>query len=312
MARADRAFGALVVMALTLSASLAAPLAITLFPALIERLVRGSTDALLFCSGVVANVHTELPPFGVAALGLAAMALAPASVRAVQLFRAKPRSVVAVDMPGRLRDAAARACVSRGVVCVDDASRYAYCAGLWSPRIYVSLGAVRALSSFELEAVLWHEAHHLRRRDPLRSLVARSLAVLFVAVPIVAELVARFEVAKELDADRAALRAQGTPRALAGALLLLGGALEPSRRAPVSAWSLASVRIDQLAGVHQNELLPGISRRAVFLTVVALLVILVIALGQAVRAHFLPLGFVPETAGAVAHVCPIPINGPLL
>ncbi|HZP94881.1 MAG TPA: M56 family metallopeptidase [Candidatus Limnocylindria bacterium] len=312
MARADRAFGALVASALTLSALLAVPLALTLFPALIERLVRGSSDALFYCTGVLTSVHRELPPFGAAALSLAAIAVAPASVRAVRLLRARAHAVVAVDMPVRLRDAAARARVSRRVVCVDDASRYAYCAGLWSPRIYVSLGAVRALSGSELEAVLWHEAHHLQRRDPLRTLVARSLAALFAALPLIAELAARFEVAKELDADRAALRAQGTPRGIAGALLVLGSTRTPPRRIPVSAWSLASVRIDQLAGVEPKNLLPGISRRAILLTGIALVIALTIALGQAVRAHFLPLDLVPETAGAVAHLCPLPISGPLL
>lgn len=312
MARSDRAFGTLVVIALILAALFAAPLAITLFPALIERLVRGSSDALLLCGGVLTNVHKDLPPFGAAALGLAMMALAPASIRAVRLLRGKPRCVIAMATPSRLRDAAARAGVSHRVVCVDDASRWAYCAGLWSPRIYVSLGAVRALSVRELEAVLWHEAHHLRRRDPLRALIARSLGTLFVALPLVTELAGRFEVAKELDADRAALRAQGTPRGLAGALLVLDSTHTPSRRIPASAWSLASLRIDQLAGVDAKELLPGISRRAVFLTGATVLIAVVIVFGQAVRAHFLPFAFVPEPAAAVAHSCPMPINGPLL
>lgn len=313
MARADRAFGALVAIALTLAGWLSLALLFTLFPALVDRFVRSSSDSLSLCTGVFTNVHAELPPFGAAALGLAAMAVAPAALRAVRLLsaaRVHPGRTQ-VDAPGRLRDAASRVGIAGRVLCVDDRARYAYCAGLLGPRVYVSLGAVRALTRRELEAVLWHEAHHLRRRDPLRALIARGLAALFRAAPVVGELAARFEIATELDADRAALLAQGTARGLAGALLALGRGVPPTGRALI-AWSLSSRRVDQLADVGSEDLLPGLSRRAVLWTATALIAGLVLAIGQAARAHLLPPGLLNEAAGAVGHLCPIPLGGPLL
>jgi beta-lactamase regulating signal transducer with metallopeptidase domain len=314
MARADRAFVALVVLALALAAWIALPLTLTLFPALVDRMARGSGEAPFFCAGVLANVHTELPPFGIVALGLVAAALAPASATVLRVLRgptvgARP---VAVEIPSRLRELAARLHIADRVRCVDDAARYAYCAGALRPHICVSLGAVRALRPRELEAVLFHEAYHLSRRDPLRMLIVRGLAALFVAVPVVGELAARFEVAKELDADRAALRAQGRRDCMAGALLALGRGAPPRSRADMSLWSVSSVRIDQLEGVSDEHLLPSVTRRAVLGTMVALIVALVITLGQAVRAHLILLAFLPEAGGAVAHLCPIPVDGPLL
>ena len=48
--------------------------------------------------------------------------------------------------------------------------------GLVRPRVAVSTGLIEALDASELTAVLVHERHHLRRRDPLRLLIERLLA----------------------------------------------------------------------------------------------------------------------------------------
>lgn len=314
MSASDRAFGAVVVAAAAIGTWLAVPLALTIFPSVIERMVRGSADAVAFCSGVLTSVHPELPPLGALALGLAGVALTPMSLRALRASRPRTRRQrpATVEVRGPLRRCATRVGLSHLVVCVNDDARYAYCAGLLSPRVYVSLGAVRSLRSDELEAVLLHEGHHLRRRDPLRSLIARVLGALFLSVPLISELVKRFEVARELDADHAALAAQGTPRGLAGALLTLGERPPSVTALGMSGWSLSSVRIDQLAGVGSSSLLPALSRRSIALTSTILAVALLLAVGQAARAHLLPLGVLPETEGAVAHVCPLPIRGPLL
>jgi len=238
---ANRTFSVLVVAVSTLGSWLALPLALTLFPALIDGLLRGSNEALHLCSGILTTVHDELPPLGAVAVGLAAIALAPAALHAFRIVGALRRGArpAMVDMPNGLRRAAKTVGIGARVVCLDDAARYAYCAGLLAPRVYVSLGTVRALRGRELEAVLWHEGHHLRQRDPLRALVARAFAVIFVAAPVISELADRFEVASELEADRAVLRAQRTSRWIAGALLALGRT-EPASPQHVSssAWTL--------------------------------------------------------------------------
>ncbi|MEP6693725.1 MAG: M56 family metallopeptidase [Chloroflexota bacterium] len=314
MSRADRAFGSLVVIAGGVGAWLAVPVLLTLFPAAIERLVRGSGDAVAFCTGVLTSVHPELPPLGLAALALTGVLLAPATLGALRGSR-KPRPYSRpgpVASPRRLKKAAARVGLASGVICLDDGRRYAYCAGLLSPSIYVSAGAVRALRADELEAVLWHEAYHLRRRDPLRAVVADRLALVFMVVPVIRALVARFEVARELEADRAALRAQGTARSLAGALLTLGRELPPVSGAAISAWSLSSARVDQLFGTSDDQLIPPIPGRALLLSGGVLALAVALTFGQAARAHLLPLALLPEAPGAVAHICPLPIQGPLL
>lgn len=116
--------------------------------------------------------------------------------------------------------------------------------GLTRPRVLLSQGAVEALTTAELRAVLAHEATHVGRRDPLRLLAAEIASATFVIFPLVREFARHVLVATELAADRAAVASWGR-RALAGGLLKFietprhlavpGLALEPSNDERVAA-----------------------------------------------------------------------------
>jgi hypothetical protein len=95
----------------------------------------------------------------------------------------------------------------------------AFCAGYFRPRVYLSDGALAQLSGDELRAVVAHELHHVRRRDPLRLLVARSLADALFFIPILRPLSDRYRGLGELAADEAAIRAGHGGGPLASALL---------------------------------------------------------------------------------------------
>lgn len=314
--RSDRAFGLLLIVSALAVVVLLLPVVITLAPGAVQSALHDLDGAFSFCARALADVHWEMPPLGVAVLGLTAAASAAALDRIVRSLMAivrVARARIEVGAPVRLDHVAARLGILDVVVCCVDPRPYAYCAGFLEPRIYVSTGAVAALGDAELEAVLIHERHHRLRRDPLRVLVGRAAASLLFALPLVGELQRRFELAKELDADRAAVSAQGgRPAALAGALLALGDAMVPFRTGDVaaSAWHLTSARIDQLIDPAATHL-PGTSYRAIAVSVATLVLAAGLGLGQATRAHLIPAGGLPETAPA-AHQCPVPYDGPLL
>lgn len=102
---------------------------------------------------------------------------------------------------------------------VDLAEPLAFCAGYLRPSIYVSRGARERLTESELSAVLAHEAHHLRRRDPLRRLAARAVADSLFFVPILRRISDRYHALGEVAADEAAVSSAGGRRSLASALL---------------------------------------------------------------------------------------------
>jgi len=134
---------------------------------------------------------------------------------------------------------------------IDDPKPVAFCAGLLRPRIYVSTGTLATLSDLELDAVVAHERHHARLRDPLRILLARALADGLLFLPVLRPLSDRYAALAELAADRAAVRASRDDAApLASALLSFEAA------APAGV-GIAPERVDHLTGARSPWLLPA-------------------------------------------------------
>jgi beta-lactamase regulating signal transducer with metallopeptidase domain len=251
-------------------------------------------------------------------LALAAASLILAALKAVRTLRRTQTALVShrpVAPPVRLRAATRRLGLAGATVCFDDSRPYAYCRGYVRPQIWVSSGAVATLRAAELEAVLHHEDFHRRARDPLRVLTGRVMAQFFFALPVVRQLAVRFEFAKELEADRAAVERQGTTRHLASALMALARYDVPfaTSGVAVGAWSMSHARVDQLCGSSSEELLPRISKRARWVTSVMLSLALLLTIGQAARANLVPAAVIdaldPAAAVMESHSCPLPMSG---
>jgi Zn-dependent protease with chaperone function len=139
------------------------------------------------------------------------------------------------------------------VLVFEEATVQAFCAGLWRPQIYISAGALAALSGPQLEAVLAHERHHRRRRDPLRIALGRVLSAALFFLPVVTQLHRRYRAMAELAADDTAIAtAPGGSQALASALLEFAGSGQPQ-----SAVGIAPERVDQLMGRAPSWPLPA-------------------------------------------------------
>lgn len=147
-----------------------------------------------------------------------ALALAGLTVGAITVWGAVRELAAASDFERNL--AARDAAPLKGALVIDDERPQAFCAGLLNPRVYISSGAVALLDEPALDAVLAHEAHHARRRDPLRLAVGRVLARALFFVPGLGELVRHHQDLAELGADESAMNAGPDSRsALARAML---------------------------------------------------------------------------------------------
>lgn len=136
----------------------------------------------------------------------------------------------------------------------EDPRRHAFCAGLLRPRVYVSSGAIATLDEAALRAVLLHERHHARRRDPLRLACGRVLARAAFFVPGVRELVCHHHSLAELGADEQAINADGDNRsALARAMLSFSEESEAGE--PVG---IEPARVDHLLGEPLRWQFPAI------------------------------------------------------
>ena len=161
---------------------------------------------------------------------------------------------LAAPPPARLGAAARRLQVEQRLTYLAAPAPAAFCYGFLRPRIAVSAGLTDRLDDEELAAVLLHERHHLRRRDPLRYLALRALTGGLFMLPLASMMERWVEARIELAADRAAL-AEAPRGALAGALLvaLSGTALMPAGLAPLSA---TEARIAHLAGRPERPPVP--------------------------------------------------------
>lgn len=176
------------------------------------------------------------------------------------------------------------------LVVVDGDARYAVTVGLIRPRVFISTALVGLLEPDELEAVLRHEAHHLRQRDPLRHLLGRAARRALFFAPMVSNLWDRYLTAAELAADGAAIEAQGR-LPLARALLKLFAAERGPARLVPGADSLADLRIASLIEPGAVAPLPRVRR----LRVAVSMLILLLALGLA------PLQTPPSFLDVFAH-----------
>lgn len=181
--------------------------------------------------------HLDVPSLAV----LAAAGLAAATVFSV--WRSGARQLHATRRFERTLRVDRRLPGPPDVAVVNGAAPEAFCIGLARPRIYVSTAAVATLSESEMAAVIAHERHHASRRDPLRLLVARSLAEGLFWLPVLRRLADRYAALAELAADDAARRAPGGRPALASALLAFDAH-------PSAAVGISPQRVDRLRGAR--------------------------------------------------------------
>ncbi|HEV2106892.1 MAG TPA: M56 family metallopeptidase [Thermomicrobiales bacterium] len=156
--------------------------------------------------------------------------------------------------PPRLAQAATNLGIDGRVTFIPAATPAAFCYGFFRPRIAITGGIVARLDEGALTAVLAHERHHLRRRDPLRYLALHVLAASTFILPMMPALRDRWQAQIELAADRAAL-AVTSPYDLAAALrlLLLTPQLMP---AGVAGLTATEARIAQLTGEPRLPAIP--------------------------------------------------------
>jgi len=206
-----------------------------------------------------------LGSFAFAVLGLAAQS-------GIRQLRASRRFLNA------LRDVRAARVGPAGTLVFTDASPQAFCAGLLRPRIYLSDATLELLAVDELDAVIAHEAHHARYRDPLRIFFARVLRDALFFLPVLRRLADRYAALAELTADAAAVRSTGNdPQPLASALLVFHQAASPA------VVGIAPERVDHLLGKRPTGELP-LALLAWAIVVVGAIVLVAVRTAQASQA----------------------------
>jgi hypothetical protein len=166
-----------------------------------------------------------------------------------------------------------------GVKVIPDSRPQAFCAGYLRPSVYVSRRTVDLLTDAQLDAVLAHEHHHRRVRDPLRLACGRILSEALFFIPVLRSLANRYADIAELRADRAAVCAHdGGEASLAAALLVF------DESGPPGVTGISPERVDALLGQPSDWRLPA-WRLAGSLTILSALTFLVWHVSGIASAH---------------------------
>jgi beta-lactamase regulating signal transducer with metallopeptidase domain len=163
---------------------------------------------------------------GVAVLGLV-LAVAVSFMAKIVFSLIKTNQIIAKmiklpnhRLPGKLKLLCDRYQLSnRQVVVVNVSSPCALNFGIFSPKLLVSTGLIRALTDKQLESVLLHELFHLRRRHVPLLLAGEIIAATVFFFPIIKTLIRRMRVVCEQKADAFAVRQQGNSAYLRSALV---------------------------------------------------------------------------------------------
>lgn len=84
---------------------------------------------------------------------------------------------------------------------IKDNQRFSFCYGIFKPRICLSTGLIKDLSSSELKAILFHESYHLKSYDPLKNVFAKVLSLTFFFIPTLKDVERFYTFSKEIAAD---------------------------------------------------------------------------------------------------------------
>jgi len=149
-------------------------------------------------------------------------------------------------LPASLCRAAARAGLRDRVRLVESTDFSAFCFGLFRPDAWISTAALDALGLAELEAVLRHEAWHVRQRDPLKVLIANAGSTAVGFFPFVRQRTKAYLLDRELQADAAVVHEMEDSYPLASALHRAASVARRPLPATAGAFNSIDARIDQL------------------------------------------------------------------
>ncbi|MDQ6825017.1 MAG: M56 family metallopeptidase [Candidatus Eremiobacteraeota bacterium] len=211
-------------------------------------------------------------PAGRLIFGIVIAAMSAALVRALWLAAIRAREVRRLvrrsSQPSERLRRIALSCGLEAREVIEDAP-ICVLAGITSPLVLASTGALAALSDVELRAALHHERAHARRGDQI---LAGTLSFLVDLLPLPAnDLMQTYRTARELAADSVAANEMGAEN-LAGALLQfakIGRALVGVSSLVDNRTSIVSKRLQALLGRTDSSRQANIARRVAITAVLA-------------------------------------------
>jgi hypothetical protein len=158
------------------------------------------------------------------------------------------------------------------VTVFEDRLPLAFTGGFLKPRVFLSTQLVDILDEKELRAVILHEFHHQKSKDPLKGLAVSFISDFLFFLPVSRFLKKAYHLTSEMTADAYSVSSQASPLDLVSSLLKV-----KRLNGLAASWFFdpTTERANQLLGQPSRIPLP---LKKTFLTIVLLAITTIIAL----------------------------------
>lgn len=212
------------------------------------------SKGIFLCQKIISNIMFEIPNSLPGAFVLAISAVLGLGLLSFLLQLGRTHLLVRklfankVNTPKKLVKEMAALGLTDKVILIKDKNLFAFCYGIFSPRILLSTNLLNSLNNKELGAVLLHEQSHLVNRDTFKVLIGKTFSSMFFFLPIFRELHKNTEAVNELLADQWAIGYQEKSTFLRGALkkILLSPQFNFATASNISGPDYFEIRIHRL------------------------------------------------------------------
>jgi Zn-dependent protease with chaperone function len=182
---------------------------------------------------------------------------------------------------------------------VKNKGKFSFCYGLIQPKVCLSTGLLRSLSTDELEAVLLHEYYHIENHDPAKIILSKTASIMFFFIPILKDFQNFYALSKEIAADKLVV-SNGHRQPLLSVLskLLVGGSPKFSGVAALASVDDLEKRVLYLTG---NQIKTAFRPSLLSISLSALVVLFSLAIVST------PVYAVKDHEGSMEHalfICP--------
>ncbi|CAN5140368.1 hypothetical protein BH11PAT1_BH11PAT1_5810 [soil metagenome] len=232
-----------------------------------------------YCQSVLVNTHMTPIPYFLSIIPFLFLFI----ILSISIFKFVVLSIKIKFLKGSLVNKSAtdykiskllhRLGLKENVVLVDSSKPFAFCLGVRNPKIYFSTGLRAQLSINELEAVLRHEQYHLENHDTFIMILASVGHSFFPFFPLVSDLIKKYRIEREIEADKFAVSRIGDQYSLISALkkLLAFPTVETVGLAAIADQDTLEPRICSL--VNKPYYYQNFQLRHLFVTIISSLIL---------------------------------------
>lgn len=190
---------------------------------MLQKLLPLISHAAYYCASLIQNNITRIPTFFSIIPALVVFLILLVSFLKFFFLTMKVKFLQhnlkgKITAGGKVNKLVERLGLEEKTVIIKSNKTFAFCLGIKNPKIYISSRLISKLSIKELETVIRHEQYHLENHDTFTMILASVAYSLIPFFPLFGDLIKKYRVKREIEADNFAVEKTGSVNDLISAL----------------------------------------------------------------------------------------------